>query len=197
MRPHLEQGVDLPQLDVVELGVGVDVRVGHAQQLPLARPHGRYTAANERYVMFQSELLYYSFQELKASRFQHGSNTGSTRVQHGFNTGSTRVVRCVVPRPALGGGHPGLLQCFQHHDERHVVLHQPVERILLLRGPAQALHQRQRRLVELHLVFLDEREAVLLEEDRAPFNQGLASHWSGPPCQFNCCSTEAPLCTTR
>mmetsp|Transcript_6959 Transcript_6959/g.31436 ORF Transcript_6959/g.31436 Transcript_6959/m.31436 type:complete len:343 (+) Transcript_6959:95-1123(+) len=110
----LEQGVHLPELHVVELGVGVDVGVGHAEQLTLT----------------------------------------------------------------LRRLDPGLLQRLEHDDERDVVLHQPVERILLLGRPTERLHQRERRLVELHLVLLDQGEPVLLEEDGAPVDdvRALAEH---------------------
>mmetsp|Transcript_4858 Transcript_4858/g.12132 ORF Transcript_4858/g.12132 Transcript_4858/m.12132 type:complete len:363 (-) Transcript_4858:416-1504(-) len=100
----LEQSVHLPQLDVVELRVGVNVGVGHAQQLALA----------------------------------------------------------------LWRRHAGLLQRLQHNNERHVILHKPVQRVLLGTSPAQRLHQRQRRLVELYLVLFNEGEAVFLKEDGAP-----------------------------
>mmetsp|Transcript_9285 Transcript_9285/g.37566 ORF Transcript_9285/g.37566 Transcript_9285/m.37566 type:complete len:434 (+) Transcript_9285:533-1834(+) len=110
----LEQGVDLPEFHVVELGVGVDVGVRHAEQLTL------------------------TLRRLDA----------------------------------------GLLQRLEHDDQRDVVLHQPVERVLLLGGPAERLHQRERRFVELHLVLLDQREPVLLEKDGAPVDdvRALAEH---------------------
>mmetsp|Transcript_2003 Transcript_2003/g.8010 ORF Transcript_2003/g.8010 Transcript_2003/m.8010 type:complete len:433 (-) Transcript_2003:321-1619(-) len=110
----LEQGVDLPEFHVVELGVGVDVGVRHAEQLTL------------------------TLRRLDA----------------------------------------GLLQRLEHDDQRDVVLHQPVERVLLLGGPAERFYQGERRFVELHLVLLDQHEPVLLEKDGAPVDdvRALAEH---------------------
>lgn len=70
---------------------------------------------------------------------------------------------------ALEGGLLALvLLGLQHHNERHIVLEQPVEGRLFGGRGAQGLREREGRLVELHLVLLDQGEARLPEERGAP-----------------------------
>mmetsp|Transcript_17134 Transcript_17134/g.51412 ORF Transcript_17134/g.51412 Transcript_17134/m.51412 type:complete len:220 (-) Transcript_17134:879-1538(-) len=104
----LEQRVHLPQLDVVELRVGMDVCICDADE-----------------------------------------------------------------RAACGSLGWSMLHGLQHRNQRHIVLEQPAERRLLLVLVLEALCKAQRRLVELHLVLLDQAEALALVKCRTPVNRIL------------------------
>ena len=72
------------------------------------------------------------------------------------------------------------IESFQDDDQRDVILHQSVQGFFFgAAGTDETFCQRQRGFVKLHLVFLNQREFILLEENRAsvddvlPFRENL------------------------